>query len=84
MDTGQPVMSLGGYNNSHSYLTRAQLIQQIHQGIVHFFLMYWSSNPAANWVVTHCAAVPTHLWQSPDAAKYIVDELKLYTCARHT
>lgn len=84
MNTGQPVMSLGGYNGGPSYLTPAQLIQQINQGRVHFFLVPWSSDPTVNWVLTHCPAVPTSMWQSPDPASYLVDELRLYYCARHT
>ena len=84
MDTGQPVMALGGYNGNQSYLTRNQLIQQVNQGIVHFFLMPWSLDPAANWVITHCAVVPRERWQSHNAASYSVDELNLYNCTRHT
>lgn len=84
MNTGQPVMALGGYNGSHSYLTRDQLIQQINQGIVRFFLMPWSRDPAANWVITHCAVVPGDQWRSYNAASYIVDELNLYNCTQHT
>ena len=39
MDTGLPFMALGGYNGGRSYLRRDQLIQQINQGIVRFFLL---------------------------------------------
>ncbi len=84
MDTGLPFMALGGYNGGRSYLTRDQLIQQINQGIVRFFLLPWSRDPAVYWVITHCAIVPGNHWQSHNAASYIVDELPLYDCARHT
>lgn len=83
MDTGQPVMSLGGYNGSRSYLTRNQLIQQIKQGTVRFFLLPLSHDPSVSWVITHCPVVQGKQWQSPNAASYIVDELNLYNCTQH-
>jgi 4-amino-4-deoxy-L-arabinose transferase-like glycosyltransferase len=39
LDTGQPVMTLGGYANYSSLLTREQLIQQVDAGTVRFFLL---------------------------------------------
>jgi 4-amino-4-deoxy-L-arabinose transferase-like glycosyltransferase len=39
LDTGQPVMALGGYIGYDSLLTREQLIQQVDAGRVRFFLL---------------------------------------------
>jgi len=85
IDTGQAVMALGGYNGSPSFLTPNQLVQQIDSGAVRFFLFpSYPDQPVIAWVITHCRAVPTNQWQSPNSARYLVDELQLYDCARHT
>jgi 4-amino-4-deoxy-L-arabinose transferase-like glycosyltransferase len=84
LDTGQPVMALGGYAGDKSFLTREKVIEQVDQGRVRFFLLPSSDDPAVAWVVTHCKAVPTNQWQSPSSASFLVDELILYDCAGHS
>jgi 4-amino-4-deoxy-L-arabinose transferase-like glycosyltransferase len=84
IDTGQPVMALGGYAGTNSFLTREQVIAQIDQGSVRFFLLPSSDDPAAIWVITRCKAVPTDQWQSSSSASFLMDELVLYDCAGHS
>ena len=68
LDTGQAVMALGGFDGSSSFLTSDELIQQIDQGTVRFFLLppsLYGDTIVISWVSTHCGAVPTDQWQSP-------------------
>lgn len=83
LDTGLPVMALGGYAGDKSFLTREQLIQRIDHGQVRFFLLPQSSDQAASWVISHCKTVPTHQWQSHSIASFSVDAWALYDCNHH-
>jgi 4-amino-4-deoxy-L-arabinose transferase and related glycosyltransferases of PMT family len=84
VDTGLPVMALGGYSGNSGLLTSDQLIQQIAHGTVRFFLLPSSSDQAATWVMAHCGEVPTKQWQSSSTDNFSVDSLQLYDCAHRT
>lgn len=84
IDTGRPVMALGGYSGDKSFVPRTQLVQQIDQGLVRFFLLPGSNDQAASWVISHCRTVPTNQWQSRSTARFSVDGLPLYDCAGHS
>lgn len=84
VDTGLPVMALGGYAGSSSYLPLNQLIQRINRGNVHLFLLPEGSDQTVTWVTAHCKAVPKKNWQSPSTDRFSVDALQLYDCAHHS
>ncbi|GLV58053.1 hypothetical protein KDH_48870 [Dictyobacter sp. S3.2.2.5] len=84
IDTSQPVIALGGYNGSKSFLTRDQLIQRVDHGVVRFFLMPDSKDPAGHWVLSNCHRVPNNQWQSRDTTKFSIDGLWLFDCQGHS
>ncbi len=67
IQTGKPVMTLGGFMGRDPILTQQQLINLIHNGTVRFFLIRgntpFNSN-LTNWVTSHCTVVPKSQWQA--------------------
>jgi hypothetical protein len=77
LDTGQPVMTLGGYQGWDRILTPAQLAHAVSQGTVRLFLVSGTDGdgfPGAAqadvnadltpWVTSHCTAVPSSAYQA--------------------
>jgi hypothetical protein len=78
--TGEPVMALGGFIDSHPILSEAELATLVADGIVRFFLLpspdglpFPQAGPGpgrprrgdpTRWVGDHCATVSPNLWRS--------------------
>jgi 4-amino-4-deoxy-L-arabinose transferase-like glycosyltransferase len=88
LDSGQPVMALGGYQGWDRILTPTQLAQQVADGVVRFFYLPQHRGGAARqatdssldgtsdlvaWVNANCTIVQTADWQSAGG-------LQLYDC----
>ena len=70
LDTGKPVMALGGFMGSDPILVPDQLAQLVHAGTVRFFLLpsrTFQQADLAQWVSASCATVPSQQWQSAPA-----------------
>ena len=75
LDTGQPVMALGGFAGSDPILTPGQLVQLVSHGTVRFFLLSAPNTSSSRvtgtngqltqWVQQSCHVVPQQLWSSP-------------------
>jgi 4-amino-4-deoxy-L-arabinose transferase-like glycosyltransferase len=80
LDTGQPVMALGGFVGGDPILTTRQLTQLVSQNTVRFFLLQGPSSSLGGggsfngiagrndqltqWVQQSCKVVPQQLWSS--------------------
>jgi len=77
LDTGRPVMTLGGYQGWDRILTRTQLAHAVSQGTVRFFLISGTGGggfPGAaqadanaaltQWITAQCTAVPSSAYQT--------------------
>jgi 4-amino-4-deoxy-L-arabinose transferase-like glycosyltransferase len=69
LDTGQAVMTVGGFMGMEKILTASEFEQMVNQGKVRYVLvssMFANSQPELNaWVISHGKAVPSRLWQEP-------------------
>ena len=93
IDTGEPVMTLGGYYGSVPILTPTELVHLIDDGDVRFFLLWDGANlregmqtDVQNWVREICPTVPPQLWQSTatEVPSSMSDlSLDLYDCSKH-
>ncbi|MBI2913733.1 MAG: glycosyltransferase family 39 protein [Chloroflexi bacterium] len=65
LETGEPVMALGGFSGGDQILSADELAGEVSDGVVRFFLLPPDApqQEAARWVQESCAAVPTQLWQ---------------------
>jgi 4-amino-4-deoxy-L-arabinose transferase-like glycosyltransferase len=79
LQTGQPVMALGGFSGRDKILTAEQLAQMVSTGEVRFLLLNEQRGPQGNtngnttpqadnnaltqWVTANCQTVPSHVWQ---------------------
>lgn len=75
LETGKPVMALGGFLGSDPILTPASLATLVGNGTVRYFLLgagrgfggFAGGGTAASlesWVGNHCTVVPTATWQA--------------------
>jgi hypothetical protein len=71
LETGAPVMALGGFSGSDQILTVDNLTDLINDGKVRYFLIPSSSagggmssgnNELFTWISDHCTAVPAAEW----------------------
>jgi 4-amino-4-deoxy-L-arabinose transferase-like glycosyltransferase len=86
LDTGAPVMTLGGYQGWDRIMTTDQLAQAVSAGTVRFFLVSGAGGGAAGaanantdlvaWIASSCPAVPQSAFQSGGG----VDPGQLYDC----
>jgi 4-amino-4-deoxy-L-arabinose transferase-like glycosyltransferase len=73
IQTGKPVMSLGGFSGSDPILTTAQLQALIKNNTVRYFLIGGQGggpggdNSLSTWVQTSCTAVSSSAWQASGA-----------------
>ena len=91
IDTGEPVMTLGGFHGSDPILTRTKLASLVDDGDVRFFLLWDGSDlpegmqtEVQNWVRGNCARVPSQLWRSTatEVPAYMSGfDLNLYDCS---
>mgnify|MGYP000940835967 CR=1 FL=1 len=79
LQTGEPVMALGGFSGSDPILTETELADLVAAGTVRFFLVQGANGPNGNarpggavgqagltsWVAQRCPVVPAALWQPP-------------------
>jgi 4-amino-4-deoxy-L-arabinose transferase-like glycosyltransferase len=77
LETGAPVMALGGFSGSDQILSVDNLTNLISDGKVRYFLTRASSggggmssgnNELFTWVSGHCTAVPSSEWNSDNTA----------------
>ncbi len=59
IETGKPVMSLGGFGGSDPILTLADLQQLVRQNVVRYFLGVGGNDDIGQWVQGACTAVPS-------------------------
>ncbi|HEU5228193.1 MAG TPA: glycosyltransferase family 39 protein [Ktedonobacteraceae bacterium] len=80
LDTGKPVMALGGFSGSDPIVDANKLSAMVTNGTVRYFLLPsfnfngfspqiggfggGSTREISSWVSTHCTAVPTDQWQT--------------------
>jgi 4-amino-4-deoxy-L-arabinose transferase-like glycosyltransferase len=74
LDTGKPVMAMGGFSGSDPILTTQSVAQLVANGTVRFFLLSGGGgfgggpgggqSSVTSWVTSHCTTVPTAQWQS--------------------
>jgi hypothetical protein len=73
LDTGQPVMALGGFTGGDPILTTRQLAQLVSQGTIRFFLISGGGSSGGimrgngqltQWVQQSCKVVSQQLWSS--------------------
>jgi len=66
LETGEPVMALGGFSGGDQILSVEDLEEWVSAGAVRFFLMpnQGGQQNLTRWVATHCAPVPQRMWQS--------------------
>jgi 4-amino-4-deoxy-L-arabinose transferase-like glycosyltransferase len=97
LQTGQPVMAMGGFTGSDPILTPSKLTELTANNAVRYFLILkfanqslqgtpgWleSSVQVATWIRQKCNAVEAALWQSPDTATFarLSHLTELYDCA---
>lgn len=97
MNTGKPVMALGGFSGSDPILTTDALVKLVDNGTIRFFLLSSGGGgfggrdggSASSWVPAHCSTVPTSAWQtsSTNAANSSLGfggAQQLYDCAKHS
>jgi 4-amino-4-deoxy-L-arabinose transferase-like glycosyltransferase len=80
LDTGQAVMTVGGFMGMEKILTTSDFEQMINQGKVRYVLVssrFANSQPELNaWVISHGKAVPSRLWQEPQPYALTTDPQK--------
>ena len=71
LETGEPVMAMGGFSGGDPILTEEELARRVVKGEVRFFLLSGLGSrrggrqPALKqWIVTHCVAVPRQTWSN--------------------
>ncbi len=77
IQTGKPVMAMGGFLGSDPILTTSSLAHLVANNTVRFFLVQGfggfgrdgGSSDLTQWITTHCAAVPSSDWQTTSAAQ---------------
>jgi 4-amino-4-deoxy-L-arabinose transferase-like glycosyltransferase len=66
IETGKGVMTMGGYAGTDQILTRAQLIDLVHRGIVRYFLLPGTIpsflRELTSWITSTCQRVPYSAW----------------------
>jgi 4-amino-4-deoxy-L-arabinose transferase-like glycosyltransferase len=62
IQTGKPVMSLGGFSGGNPILSLAQFQQLVKNNTVRFVLGGGARNDVEQWVATACTAVPSSAW----------------------
>jgi 4-amino-4-deoxy-L-arabinose transferase-like glycosyltransferase len=67
IQTGKPVMSLGGFSGSDPILTVAQFQQLVKNNTVRFVFGGGGRNGVEQWVTSTCAAVPSSAWTGAPA-----------------
>ncbi len=89
LETGQPVMSFGGYSGDDAILTPAQFAARVAAHDVRFVLLPASTaqqRPIVDWVTTNCQAVPPTQWRAPNdppdqpLAQAFGDPYNLFDC----
>jgi 4-amino-4-deoxy-L-arabinose transferase-like glycosyltransferase len=69
LETGQPVMTFGGYSGGDEILTPRQFAARVAAHDVQFVLLPASTDqqrPIVGWVATNCRAVPPAQWRAPN------------------
>ena len=77
IQTGKPVMAMGGFLGSDPILTTSSLAHLVANNTVRFFLVQGfggfgrggGSSDLTQWITTNCAAVPSSDWQSTSATQ---------------
>ncbi len=68
INTGEPVMAMGGFSGSDPILTAQSVAQLVQDGTVRFFLLGGGGpggqQSATSWVTSSCTAVPSSAYQS--------------------
>ncbi len=87
LETGKPVMAMGGFSGSNPILTVPKLRALVQNRTVRFFLLQSSlarNNALVRWVSTNCSTVSTNKLSEYTAVKYenigIPGGNKLYDC----
>ncbi|MCQ6281117.1 glycosyltransferase family 39 protein [Bacillus sp. EB600] len=68
LDTGLPVMALGGFMGNDPALTVEKLQKLVNDGQIHYFLLQERAfgnqqSAVINWIKTNCLVVPADKWQ---------------------
>ncbi|MGZ4161094.1 MAG: mannosyltransferase YkcB-related protein, partial [Neobacillus sp.] len=68
LDTGLPVMAMGGFMGNDPALTVEKLQKLINEGQIRYFLLQERSfgnqqSAVLNWIKTNCLVVPAYKWQ---------------------
>jgi 4-amino-4-deoxy-L-arabinose transferase-like glycosyltransferase len=98
MNTGKPVMALGGFSGSDPILTTDSLVKLVDNGTVRYFLLGSGGGfggrgggTTSTWVSTHCSTVPTSAWQTNTTSTTNTPQgfggggaQQLYDCAKHS
>jgi 4-amino-4-deoxy-L-arabinose transferase-like glycosyltransferase len=93
IDTGKPVMAIGGFFGTDQILTVNKMDELIHNGTVRYVLVIPDNtslnyrmargigeNAAINrWVMDHCTIVPASEWS--ESGNYQLRQYALYDCA---
>ncbi|HLV97568.1 MAG TPA: glycosyltransferase family 39 protein [Ktedonobacterales bacterium] len=91
LETGQPVLALGGFVGQDPILSTTQLVNLIDHGTVRFFLFQLPDLGTRNdklvqWVNDHCSKVLARNWASgkipPGSTRSLTNE-ELLDCAHH-
>jgi len=73
LDTGKPVMAMGGFSGSDPILTQQTVAELVANNTVRFFLVSGGGfgggpgggqSSVTTWVSSHCTTVATDQWQS--------------------
>ncbi|MCM2532586.1 hypothetical protein NDK43_09570 [Neobacillus pocheonensis] len=68
LDTGLPVMAMGGFMGNDPALTVEKLQKLVNDGQIRYFLLQGRSfgnqqSTVLNWIRTNCRVVPAYKWQ---------------------
>lgn len=84
IETGQPVMALGGFMGSDQVVTSQQLAQLVANKTIRYFLLdgmrmgFGGSQQPTGWVQQNCTVVDTQLWSGGTSTR---NQGQLYDCA---
>jgi 4-amino-4-deoxy-L-arabinose transferase-like glycosyltransferase len=93
IDTGKPVMAIGGFFGTDQILTVKEMPELVHHGTVRYFLEIPGNRPLNyrmargtgendaifSWVSDHCTEVPASVWN--ENGDFLLRQYTLYDCA---
>lgn len=92
LQTGQPVMAMGGFSGGDPILTADKVSKLVAEGMVRFFLITGagpgSGSETSRWVQGNCKAVPSEEWQTGGPVDNLITgppgsaNMQLYDCAK--